>query len=318
MDREFDDCLEQCGGSLGVPLTQPMMGFAPFSQASNVFGSGNNPTPARLPTVEEEALEAKPKAKGPRPTYTSEETELICILWAEATHNLILGTFQKLLQYWGLIDEKYNALKPPGASRHKPDHIKSHFNRVSKEVRLWMDYYKACHDNWGSGMSDDQIIEATQTMHEAHHKKRFGYIKAWKVLRECQKFTSQATDVHSAKKSKGSDTEATTTSLDPSITTRPQGTKAAKRDKGNGNKGEASSTSTQSSYSEVLEKIAVEMKEHKAQIHGIAKAKKTLAAVKREELDLKILNMDTSKMNEAQLAWHNHLIQEVLKRRGIM
>ncbi|XP_057774067.1 uncharacterized protein LOC130993259 isoform X2 [Salvia miltiorrhiza] len=162
-----------------------------------------------------------------------------------------------------------------------------------------MDYYKTCHNNWGSGMSEDQITEATQKMFEAHHKKKLGYMSAWKVLRECQKFMTEATDVHSTKKLKGSDGEVNSTSSEPSITTRPQGTKAAKLDKGNGKKGEASSMTTQSSYSEALEKVAVETKEHSAQIGGIAEAKKTLASVKMEELDLKILNMDTLNMNEA-------------------
>ncbi|XP_057808424.1 uncharacterized protein LOC131022898 [Salvia miltiorrhiza] len=195
MDREFDDYLEQHGGGSGVPTTQPMMGFGPYSQALNVLASGNISTPATLPTVEEEEPTAKPKAKGPRTNYMSEETELICILWVEATHNPILGTSRRLIQYWGAIGEKYNALKPPGLPNRKSDHLKSHFQRVQKEVKIWSDYYKICKDNWSSGMSDDQIIEQAQAMHEANHKKRFMHIKAWKILHDCQRFASPAANV---------------------------------------------------------------------------------------------------------------------------
>ncbi|XP_057774066.1 uncharacterized protein LOC130993259 isoform X1 [Salvia miltiorrhiza] len=127
-----DGCDEKCGGSLGVPNTQPMMGFAPFSEASNVFALGVPTTqPTRLPTVEEEEAEAKPGVTCTN--YSGDETELICILWAEGTHNPILGTSQKLHQYWGSIAEKY-AFKPSGAPTRKADVIKSHFGRVSRET----------------------------------------------------------------------------------------------------------------------------------------------------------------------------------------
>ncbi|XP_057779980.1 uncharacterized protein LOC130998580 [Salvia miltiorrhiza] len=170
------------------------MGFAPFLQALNILTTKNLPTPAALPNVQEESKE-KPKSKTTCTQYSGEETELVAILWAEATHNPILGTSQRWLQYWGSIIEKYNNLKPVGAPRRKPDHLKSHFARVQKDVKIWEGFYNTCKDNWGSGMSDDQIIEQAQTMYEANHRKRFGYIKAWKVLRECERFSSQAADV---------------------------------------------------------------------------------------------------------------------------
>ncbi|XP_057803654.1 uncharacterized protein LOC131018986 [Salvia miltiorrhiza] len=221
---------------------------------------------------------------------------------------------QRLLQYWGPITEKYNNLKPAGAPRRKPDHLKSHFARIQKDTKIWEDFYNTCKDNWGSSMSDNQIIKQAQAMYEANHRKKFGYIKAWKVMRECERFSSQVADVHSAKKSKGFDGQATTTSLEPSITTRPQGQKAAKRDKGKGKKGEESSG--KSSYSEALEKVPESMKEHALQTSHIAEAKKKMQAeLKREELDMKLLNTDTTNMTDAQLTLHNHMIQEVLKRR---
>ncbi|XP_057803253.1 glutathione S-transferase T3-like [Salvia miltiorrhiza] len=264
MDREFDEYLEQQGGT-----RLRMMGFAPFSQASNVLATGNVPTPTANANVQEEPEEVKPKAKGTRAAYSSEESELVAILWAEATHNPVLGTSQKLLQYWGAIVEKFNALNTSGAPPRKPDHLKSHFARVQKETKFFEGFYNTCKDNWGSGMSDDQIFQQAQTMFEANFKKQFSYVKAWKVLRECQIFTSQAGDVHSAKKSKGSDGGATTTSLEPSVTARPQGQKAAKRDKGKAKKGEGSSGGG-STFSDALEKVAESMREHALKTGEIA------------------------------------------------
>ncbi|XP_057789198.1 uncharacterized protein LOC131006070 [Salvia miltiorrhiza] len=215
MDREFNEYLEQQGS--GSRLS--MMGFAIFSQASNVLATGNLPTPAAHANVQEEPEAARPKAKGTRASYSSEEFELVAIFWAEATHNPILRTSQRLLQYWGAIAEKFNALNESRAPTRKPEHLKSHFARVQKEMKFFEGFYNTCKENWGSGMSDDQITQQAQTMFEANFKKQFSYIKAWKVLRVCEKFMSQAGDVHSAKKSKGSDGGATTTSSEPSVTT---------------------------------------------------------------------------------------------------
>ncbi|XP_057787363.1 uncharacterized protein LOC131004670 [Salvia miltiorrhiza] len=221
MDREFDEFREQQGG--GSRLS--MMGFALFLQASNVLATGNLFTSAAHANVQEEPEAARPKAKGTRVPYSSEKSELVAILWADATHNPILGTSQKLLQYWGAIAEKFNALKEPRTPTRKPDHLKSHFALVQKDTKFFEGFYNTCKENWGSGMSDDQITQQAQTMFEANFKKQFSYIKAWKVLRVYERFMSQVGDVHSAKKSKGSDGRATTTSSEPSVTTRPQGQK---------------------------------------------------------------------------------------------
>ncbi|XP_057810313.1 uncharacterized protein LOC131024793 [Salvia miltiorrhiza] len=280
------------------------MEFVPFLQASNVLATRNLPTPTNVQEVPEVE---KPKAKSTRAQYSSEETELMAILWTEATRNPILRTSQKLLQYWGAIADKFNALKPSGTPTRKLGHLKSHFARVQKDTKYFEGFYNTCKDNWGSGMSDDQITQQSQLIFEANFKKQFSYIKAWKVLRECERFMLQAGDVHSAKKSKGSDGQATTTSSEPSITTRPLGQKAAKRDKGKGKKREESSGG--SSYSDALEKVAESMKEHAHQTRQIAEAKKMQAEIKWVEMDMKLLNMNTTNMSEAQLALHNHLVQ---------
>ncbi|XP_057791255.1 uncharacterized protein LOC131008388 [Salvia miltiorrhiza] len=295
MNREFDEYLEQQGGS-----RLPMMEFAPFSQTSNVLATGNLPTLAANTNVQEESEAVRPKAKGTCASYSSEESELVAILWAEATHNPILGTSQRLLQYWGAIAEKFNALSESGAPPQKLEHLKSHFARVQKETKFFEGFYNTCKENWGSGMSDDQITQQAQTMFEPNFKKQFSYIKAWKVLRECERFMSQAGDVHSAKKSKGSD-----------------GQKAAKRDKGKAKKEEGSSGGG-STFSNALEKVAKSMKEHALKTGEIAEVKKMQAEMKREEMDMKLLNKDTTSMTEVQLTLHNHLVQEVLKRRWLI
>ncbi|XP_057789785.1 uncharacterized protein LOC131006623 [Salvia miltiorrhiza] len=249
------------------------MGFASFSQASNVLAMGNLPTPAANANIQEEPEAVRPKAKGTRAPYSSEESELMAILWAEATHNPILGTSQRLLQYLGAIAEKFNQLNELGATKRKPEHLKSHFARVQKETKFFEGFYNTCKENWGSGMSDDQITQQAQTMFEASFKKQFSYIKAWKVLRVCERFMSQAGDFHSIKKSKGSDGGATTTSLEPSVTTRPQCQKTAKRDKGKAKKGEGSSGGG-STFSDALEKVAESMMEHALKTGEIAEVKK--------------------------------------------
>ncbi|XP_057811652.1 uncharacterized protein LOC131025889 [Salvia miltiorrhiza] len=164
--------------------------------------------------------------------YTPAETTLVCRLYAEATCNSIKGADQKGACYWGDILMKYNAQQPPGTIQRDVRQIKSHFQRVQKDVKLWEAIYDKCWENWGSGMSYEQITTQATQMYAFEHECIFKYPHAWHVLHECQKFVTIGEDVHSSKQLKVSDGRHTTTSSEPSIYTRPQCQKEAKKDKG--------------------------------------------------------------------------------------
>ncbi|XP_057775349.1 uncharacterized protein LOC130994320 [Salvia miltiorrhiza] len=155
---------------------------------------------------------------------------------SRAHHDSVVGIDQKSQQYWGAICTAYNAQRPQGAIPRNIKQMKSYFQRVANDCKRFEAMHKKCRDNWASGMSDDQIIEQTEKMWIAEFGAKFRYPYAWKVLHESKKFASISEDVHSDKCLKGSDGRGTTTSSDQSISTRPQGQKAAKRDKGKGKK----------------------------------------------------------------------------------
>ncbi|XP_057779995.1 uncharacterized protein LOC130998597 [Salvia miltiorrhiza] len=215
-------------------------GFSPFTQESNVFRSATNLNTrfaaAVDPEPDGEEIASMPATTKQRSNYRPSETILICRLYLEQTHDSVVGINQKSKEYWGAICAAYNAQRPQGAIPRDIQQIKSHFQRVAKDCKRLEALYKKCCDNWASDMSDDQIIEQTEKMRIAEFQAKFSYPYVWKVLRESKKFASIGEDVHSDKRSKGSDGQGTTTSSDQSISTRPQGQKAAKRDKGKGKK----------------------------------------------------------------------------------
>ncbi|XP_057803692.1 uncharacterized protein LOC131019022 [Salvia miltiorrhiza] len=170
-----------------------------------------------------------------RSNYYPPETVLICRLYLEHTHDSVVGVDQKGAKFWGSLCTQYNAEKPRGSISRDVSQIKSHFQRVAKDSKRFEAMHKRCHDQWKSGMSDGQIVEQAEAMWLAEYRVPFRYPHAWKILRESKKFASLGedvhSDVHSDKRLKGSDGLPTTTSSDASISTRPQGQKAAKRDK---------------------------------------------------------------------------------------
>ncbi|XP_057779459.1 uncharacterized protein LOC130998040 [Salvia miltiorrhiza] len=179
-------------------------------------------------------------AASKRSNYYPAETVLICRLYCEHTHDSVVGADQKGAKFWGSICAEYNAKRPEGSISRDVTQIKSHFQWVSKDTKRFEAMHKKCHDQWKSGMSDIQILEQAEAMWLAEYRVPFRYSHAWKILRESKKFSSLGgdvhSDVHSDKRSKGSDGLPTTTSSDASISTRPQGQKAAKRDKRKGKK----------------------------------------------------------------------------------
>ncbi|XP_057803581.1 uncharacterized protein LOC131018909 [Salvia miltiorrhiza] len=175
-----------------------------------------------------------------RSNYYPPETVLIFRLYLEHTHDSVVGVDQKGAKFWGSLCTQYNAEKPRGSISCDVTQIKSHFQLVAKDSKRFEAMHKKCHDQWKSGMSDGQIVEQAEAMWLAEYRVPFRYPHAWKILRESKKFASLGedvhSDVHSDKRSKGSGGLPTTTSSDASISTRPQGQKAAKRDKRKGKK----------------------------------------------------------------------------------
>ncbi|XP_057803796.1 probable LRR receptor-like serine/threonine-protein kinase At3g47570 [Salvia miltiorrhiza] len=211
------------------------------SNAFQVAATNLNPRFAAVAEPEPDVEEiASMPAGTKRSNYYPPETVLICHLYCEHTHDSVVGVDQKGAKFWGSLCTEYNANRPQGSISRDVTQIKSHFQRVSKDAKRFEAMHKKCHDQWKSGMSDIQILEQAEAMWLAEYRVPFRYPHAWKILRESKKFASLGedvhSDVHSDKRSKRSDGLPTTTSSDASISTRPQGQKAAKRDKRKGKK----------------------------------------------------------------------------------
>ncbi|XP_057771195.1 uncharacterized protein LOC130991008 [Salvia miltiorrhiza] len=278
-------------------------GFSPSMQESNAFQSATNLN-ARFaaeadPEPDVGEIASMPATTKQRGNYRPPETILICRLYLEHTHDSMVGTDQKGKEYWGAICTAYNAQRPQGAITRDIKQIKSHFQCVAKGCKRWEALYKKCRDNWASDMGDDQIIEQTEKMWIAEFQANFRYPYAWKVLRESKKFGSIGQDVHSDKRSKGSDGQGTMTSSDQSISTRPQGQKAAKRDKGKGKKKAEENTQALRYMAEMV------------------KVMRVFSQTQRDLADSMLMSRDTSQMNSDELVFHLAKVAEIKQRNNL-
>ncbi|XP_057809028.1 uncharacterized protein LOC131023502 [Salvia miltiorrhiza] len=285
-------------------------GFSPFTQESNAFQAATNLNAqfatAADPEPDVEEITSMPATTKQRGNYYPPETILICRLYLEHTHDSVVGIDQKGNEYWGAICTAYNAQRPKGAIPRDIKQIKSHFQRVAKDCKRWEALYKKFRDNWASGMSDGQIIEQTEKMWIVEFRAKFRYPYAWKVLHESKKFGSISedvhSDIHSDKRSKGSDGHGTTTSSDQSISTRPQGQKAAKRDKEKGKKKAETSKANAQALGYMAEMVKV--------MGQFSRTPGDLA-------DSMLMSKDTSQMNSNELVFHLAKVAEIKQRNNI-
>ncbi|XP_057798762.1 uncharacterized protein LOC131014713 [Salvia miltiorrhiza] len=250
---------------------------------------------------------APSKLNGPEPPkmmtragYTTAETELICTLWAEATLNSRKSADQKAIPYWGDIKKRYNVIRPTGTMTREVKQIKSHFQRVHKDVKVWEAIYDKCKSNWGRDMSDDdQIVLQAQEIFQTNKNAHFKHLSAWRILRESQRCASIKEEVNSLKRTKNTSEGGYTRSCsEPSITARPTSQKAAKKN----NKGKEKSSELSSSPPNWESIFA----DHLG----------SLKQVNRDTVDHQILITDTSRMGAVELARHNRMVNEIVKRRG--
>ncbi|XP_057766296.1 uncharacterized protein LOC130986785 [Salvia miltiorrhiza] len=250
-----------------------------------------------------------------RHTYLPEHTDLIVQIWAEETNDAIRGTDQKGEAYWGRIRARVNPILGVDL---KIKQLQGHWSRVSADVRLWEAVWVETRNNWPSGHSDDMLRDKAQILFRARspHMASFNFWNAWKILRNNPKFKSMYLigDVHASKRTKTTEEGGFTTSAsgEEISSARPIGNKEAKAAaKG---KGKASVSHTSSdpppTIVERLDRTDEQMRAFTAQYQR-------RNDIRERELDMQLLNTDTTHMTDAQRALHASMVADMLRRRGL-
>ncbi|XP_057785550.1 uncharacterized protein LOC131003087 [Salvia miltiorrhiza] len=165
------------------------------------------------------------------------------------------------------------------------------------------------------------IREKAQTIFKARSPTNasFNFWNAWRVLRNNPKFKSMYLlgDVHASKRTKTTEEGGFTTSAsgEEISSARPIGNKAAKAAKAaEKGKGKAAASHTSSDPPpEIVERLD----RNDAQMRAFTAQYQRRNDIRERELDMQLLNTDTTNMTDAQRALHASMVADVLRRRGL-
>ncbi|KAL9667393.1 hypothetical protein QQ045_001750 [Rhodiola kirilowii] len=225
----------------------------------------------------------------------------------------MIGTDQKGETFWERIHQ-YCEESIPGLIKRGVIAMKRRWQRINEGAQRYGSCYDQAERRIGSGTNMDNIIQLAHELHVAKYKKKSNFDKHWNELRKQPKWRNPSANSEGSKRSKLSDSGAYSSSANKETPTdenvvespvRPKGTKAAKR-KGKGKVNKASEEI------EILKSAACRKL---SLMDDFVKIQQRKEERKAKEQDLKIIQMDTSAMNDTQREIHAKLLQEIYSRR---
>ena len=158
--------------------------------------------------------------------------------WLHNSVDSVKGNGQKGNDFWKKIVAEFNSLVTPDR-RRSVSQCKSHYNKTNKLVVHFNGCWIRMNRAYGSGESDDQILEKAHAIYKGESKgnKPFMFEYRWKHVRNQPKQANRPEnkDTHTNKRLKHNESGAYTSSSnqesedpEPSERTRPEGQKKAK------------------------------------------------------------------------------------------
>ncbi|KAL9664719.1 hypothetical protein QQ045_020125 [Rhodiola kirilowii] len=245
--------------------------------------------------------------------WTWSEDHLLISAWLNVSTDPMIGTDQKGETFWERIHQ-YCEESIPGLIKRGVIAMKRRWQRINEGAQRYGSCYDQAERRIGSGTNMDNIIQLAHELHVAKYKKKSNFDKHWNELRKQPKWRNPSAISEGSKRSKLSDSGAYSSSANNETPTdenvvespvRPKGTKAAKR-KGKGKVNKASEEM------EILKSAACRKL---SLMDDFVKIQQRKEERKTKEQDLKIIQMDTSAMNDTQREIHAKLLQEIYSRR---
>ncbi|KAH6784212.1 hypothetical protein C2S52_009171 [Perilla frutescens var. hirtella] len=146
----------------------------------------------------------------------------------------VVGTDQKLDQFWVRVATKYNNNRPSNTPVRPDEALKTHYYTVQRSIAAFNAEYISVKQGWRNGHNDaDILMEALKKWEHNYNGQSFKLLGMWQILKDCPKWNnSNERDHRGKKKMKIPMSEVYTSSSnndDVEERVRPMGQKAAKK-----------------------------------------------------------------------------------------
>ncbi|XP_047961584.1 glutathione S-transferase T3-like [Salvia hispanica] len=118
-----------------------------------------------------------------RHPYSSKETLALYTSWLTVSYDPIVGNQQNKLCFWQKVTELYTDSKPRGSHPRTVKMLRSHWDRVDKDVKKFCAVYRGEAEHYQSGASEADILRAAMRVFKDDVKKDFKHIDVWQLVR---------------------------------------------------------------------------------------------------------------------------------------
>ncbi|XP_019149839.1 PREDICTED: glutathione S-transferase T2-like [Ipomoea nil] len=312
--------------------------FTPMSTPTGF----THPTPATnipLPEFPEYSTQEMPTPQETRPAsilksrWTNKDDMLLCSAWLNISKDSAVGNDQSGNSFWNRIVEFYNQYRrQPEQARRNKQALLNRWGKINHSVSKFVDYYEQILNRRESGLNEADKRNRAMQLYNEIEKENFIFLHAWEVLRNEEKWCSQAgrgIDVHltgGPKRTKNTEsgkfTSSSSNTFSQSSETpcvgvpspRPLGRDASKA------KGKRKQSPTQStvseSYGEQVEKqMTVEMEKVNLMKQYMKRQEERLQQQQQKDKNrflIELMQLDTSTMNEMQKQLYDKQMKKLL------
>ncbi|XP_033148590.1 glutathione S-transferase T2-like [Brassica rapa] len=218
----------------------------PYSQSSSYMGLLNSqnfpyesfPQFSSQVTDAGTQPEATPVDRKERKKWTPSDDEVLISGWLNTSKDAIVGNDQKSGSFWKRVGE-YVAASPharEGGETREHLHCKQRWHKINDVVSKFCGAYAAAERQISSGQNETDVLKMAHEIYYADHHSKFILEHAWCVLRYEQKWLNLNTPkpTGSSKRKIGEPVSDTSSTCHGDQDIRPEGVKAAKAKRNNG------------------------------------------------------------------------------------
>ena len=182
--------------------------------------------------------EATPVERRERRKWTPSDDEVLISAWLNTSKDAVVGNDQKSGTFWKRVGE-YVAASPhgrEGGEKREHLHCKQRWHKINDLTNKLCGAFAVAERQITSGQNDNDVLKVAHDIFYSDHKSKFTLEHAWCVLRYEQKWLNLNIPKANAnsKRRIGETGSQTSTTNVGDHETRPEGIKAAKAKRNNG------------------------------------------------------------------------------------
>ena len=211
--------------------------YGSFHSSVNLGASEIPPFSSQQPNVPSQPV-VTPVERRERKKWTPADDEVLISGWLNTSKDVVVGNDQNARTFWERVENYFKASLHARAGGVKTEHLhcKQRCQKINDLTNKFYGAFATAERQMTSGQNDNDVLKSAHQIFYSDHNMKFNLEHAWCVLRHEQKWLSLNTPkpTGSSKRKTGASSSQTSSTNVVDDETRPEGIKAAKAKRSNG------------------------------------------------------------------------------------